>query len=54
MRRPFRREGNLLFQAPQGAEDLRCGVEEQQVLRSRASRALAQDDNAASGFRKER
>src|SRR5438874_2741199 len=47
MRRTFRCEGpldakDLLFRAPQGADDLRCGVEEQQVLRSRASRALAQ------------
>ncbi len=38
----------LVILSAAGADDLRCGVEEQQVLRSRASRALAQDDNAAS------
>jgi len=42
-------EGRLSGAA--GADDLRCGVEEQQVLRSRACRALAQDDNAARGLK---
>src|SRR5205807_9961642 len=48
-----RREGPAFPQARRthpfsaaSADDLRCGVSEQQVLRSRASRALAQDDNA--------
>ncbi len=46
-------EGRALFNAA-GADDLRCGVEEQQVLRSRACRALAQDDKrrVASGKEK--
>src|SRR6266567_1686264 len=42
------------FSGAAGADDLRCGVEEQQVLRSRACRALAQDDNAACGLRRMR
>ncbi|HXL06257.1 MAG TPA: hypothetical protein VN964_04965 [Gemmatimonadales bacterium] len=42
------------FAGAAGADDLRCGVEEQQVLRSRACRALAQDDKrrVASGKEK--
>jgi len=44
----------LVILSAAGADDLRCGVEEQQVLRTRACRARAQDDNAARGFREER
>ena len=42
------------FSGAAGADDLRCGVEEQQVLRSRACRALAQDDKRRVNSGKEK
>jgi len=40
----------LVILSAAGADDLRCGVEGQQVLRTRACRARAQDDKRRTRF----